>query len=170
MASSAFAGTIYEDLSYGDSRETVTKKLLACPRVESTVPETMFGRVGLNGSFKIKKDLNGLNFSLFFDWDDAGGLKEVTLRSEGMSSSDYSLKLREYYSEASDLITRIYGSPIMSNDLPPKNDIKEGAILNSHLWHPGAGTLLLGVAHTADKYYVSIRFMSKLIEPVRTSN
>ncbi|WP_143158841.1 hypothetical protein [Rubritalea squalenifaciens] len=170
MASTAFAGHVYENLSYGDTRETVTKKLLACPRLEVTVPETMFGRVGLNGSFKIKKDLNGLKFSLFFDWDETGGLKEVTLRSEDVGPSDYNSKLKEYYSDASDLITRIYGSPIMSNDMPPRKDINPGAIMNSHLWHPGEGSLMLGVAHAKDKYYVSIRFTSKVIKPVKTEN
>ncbi|MFC4991067.1 hypothetical protein [Rubritalea tangerina] len=158
---------VYEDLEYGDSKLDVTKKLMNCERVENTVPETMFGRVGLNGTFRIKKQLNGLSFALYFDWDEDDQLKEITLRSDAIPVGEYNSTLKEAFKSASSLITELYGNPVMGNTMPTSSQLEEGMILNSHLWHPEEGTLLMGVARENGKYHLSIRFLEKRIEPVR---
>lgn len=163
---STLAGGVYENLNYGDSQETVTKKLMECPRIENTVPETMFGRVGLNGTFKLKNTLNGLSFSLYFDWDDKGALKEVTLRSEPIKAAEYNSRLQSHFKATAQLMSQIYGKPVMSNAQPPRQQVEEGSIINSHLWHPPEGSLLLGIANTKGEYHVSIRYTSTRIEPV----
>ena len=158
---------VYEDLEYGDTKQEVTDKLMACNRVENTVPKTMFGRVGLNGTFRIKKALNGVNFSIFFDWNEHDKLKEISLRSDAIDQEKYSSTLRELFKKANRLITEIYGPAIMANPMPKNTQIGDGTILNSHLWHIGEGTLLMGIAKEHGNLHLSISFLEKRIEPIR---
>lgn len=159
---------VYFDLDYGDSRATVEKKLLANPRLESNVPETMLGRVGLNGTFKVKQNLSGQKFTLYFGWSDAGNLTEITLRSSPQDPSTYRSTTQSTFHAATALIQDFFGKPVMSNPMPPKKDLKEGSILNSHLWHVNGGSLLLGIARKDGQFHISIRFTQKKIQPVRT--
>lgn len=158
------AGEVYESLSYGDSRDQVTKKLLECPRVECTVPKTMLSRVGLNGTFKLKNNLGDLTFSLFFDWTDSDGLKEITLTSDAIDPSAYQTKLKQHFAKALDLTTKTYGAPVMNNGLPKQTAIELDGILNTCLWKLDEGSLLLGIAYTADGYHISIRYTQQEIQ------
>ena len=157
---------VYEELQYGDSKQEVTDKLMACNRVENTVPETMFARVGLNGTFKIKKDLHGINFSLFFDWNESGKLKVITLRSDAIEQKEFTSTLSEVFKSAHLLLTEAYGPPVMANPMPSSNKIEDGEALKSHLWHVNGGTLLMGVAKDQGKLHLSIRFLEQHIDPV----
>lgn len=158
------AGEIYESLSYGDSRDAVTKKLFACPRIECSVPKTMLSRVGLNGTFKLKNDLGGLKFSLFFDWTEEDGLKEITLTSDPLPASAYNSTLKLHFTKALELTSKTYGAPEMANGLPKQSEINMDGIINSCLWKLDEGSLLLGVAYTADGYHLSIRFTQQEIQ------
>ena len=158
---------VYEDLEYGDTKQQVTDKLKNCERVEGTIEETMFGRTGLNGTFKIKKDLYGQQFSLYFNWNDDAKLKEITLRSDAISPDEYETTLTDSFARAVELITEIYGEPAMSNVIPPSSKIKEGSIISSHLWHVGDGSLLMGVGKEQEVFHLSIRFIEKRIGPAK---
>jgi len=46
---------VYEDIEYGDTKQEVTDKLMACERVENTVPKTMFGRSRAQRNISCKK-------------------------------------------------------------------------------------------------------------------
>ena len=157
---------VYEDLEYGDTRQQVTDKLMACERVENTIPKTMFARVGLNGTFKIKKDLKGLNFSLFFNWNENQQLNEIALRSNAIAPGNANSKLSGPFKSATRLITEVYGPAVMSNSIPKSSQIKDGSILNSHLWNVDGGTLLMGIAKDQGKFHLSISFLEKHINPV----
>ncbi len=166
LSALSLSAGVYEDLEYGDTKQEVTDKLMACTRVENTVPKTMFGRVGLNGTFRIKKDLNGVNFALFFDWNENQELNEITLRSDAIDQSQFNSTLRQAFKRANRLITEVYGPAVMTNPMPNSDQIDDGTILNSHLWHVGDGTLLMGIAKEQGKLHLSIRFLEKHIDPV----
>jgi len=157
---------VYEDIEYGDTKQEVTDKLMACERVENTVPKTMFGGVGLNGTFRVKKDLNGLSFSLFFDWNENEQLNGITLRSTAIAPEQFNSTLHDAFRSALHLISEVYGPAVMSNPIPDSSQIADGKTLNSHLWHVDGGTLLMGVAKDQGKLHLSIRFLEKLIDPV----
>ena len=163
----SLSASVYEDLEYGDTKQEVSDKLMACDRVENTVPKTMFARVGLNGTFKIKKYLHGVKFSLFFDWNENGKLNEITLRSDAIDQGEFNSTLSKAFKSANKLITEVYGPAVMTNPMPKNNQISDGKTLNSHLWHVGDGTLLMGVAKDQGKLHLSIRFLEKHIDPVR---
>ena len=66
---SASQAGVYGELEFGDSRETVTKKLSQSPLVEQTIDNTYTARTGLNGIFKCKGKISGLVCHLYFNWD-----------------------------------------------------------------------------------------------------
>ena len=73
---------LFDTLKFGDKRETVTAKLKASKMVEANLDSTFFGRTGINGIYRTVQPIGGLDCYLFFDWDEADLLKEITLRTE----------------------------------------------------------------------------------------
>lgn len=133
--------------------------------VSTTANETFFGRLGLNGVFKCNAKLAGLTYHLYFDWDDNGGLKEVTLRSEDMPDSQYGSKLYSTWQEAKQLLTQAYNPPAQSADYPNKSDFKGSPILISTLWKRGTNnSVLLGTGREKGKCFLCIRFTNEKIE------
>lgn len=160
----SFAG-VYGDLEFGDSRETVTRKMTASQLVDQTVDSTFFGRTGLNGVFKCKAKLAGLTYHLYFGWDENGGLNEITLRSNGLNMAEYGSRLRKAWGEAETLFTKVYQSPAQKTAYPLKAAFKEHNILISHVWHRGQKqSILMGPGQDKGKCFLSIRFVNKRIE------
>ncbi|MBK1832335.1 hypothetical protein JIN77_16470 [Verrucomicrobiaceae bacterium R5-34] len=160
---------VYGSLEFGDSRETVTKKLQSSELVEQKLDSTFFGRTGLNGVFKCKAQLAGLSYHLYFGWDDNGGLNEVTLRSAEVPMSEYGSSIKNAWSEADTLFTRVYNAPAQNAGYPSQSDFKNSDILISHIWHKGSGeSILMGPGISKGKCFLAIRFVNRRIQPVRT--
>lgn len=163
---------VYGDLKFGDSRETVTRKLKTSPLVEQTIDSTFMGRMGLNGVFKCKAKLAGLTYHLHFDWTPQGGLSEITLRSEEIDASLYHTTLRNAWQQASTLLTRAYNDPAQDGQYPAKSDFKKHSIMASHIWHRGKKqSILMGpglIKGKKEKCFLIIRYLSQYIEPIRT--
>ena len=159
---------VYDTLEFGDSRETVTKKLQASSMVDQKMDSTFFGRTGLNGVFKCKAKLAGLSYHLYFNWNDSGGLEEITLRSGELSMEEFNGSLKEAWIEANKLFTKVYSYPAQAADYPKQNDFKGHDMLITHLWHKGAGqSILIGPGINKGKCFLAIRFVNKSIKPVR---
>ncbi|MGB0775692.1 MAG: hypothetical protein ACPGUY_07585, partial [Akkermansiaceae bacterium] len=56
---------VYGSLEFGDSRETVTRKLQKSPLVKQTLDSTFIARTGLNGVFTCKNKLAGQTYTLY---------------------------------------------------------------------------------------------------------
>lgn len=159
---------VYDTLEFGDDRETVTRKLGASKMVEQTIDSTFFGRTGLNGVFKCKTKLAGLTYHLFFDWNETGGLKEITLRSNTIDKAQYNTGLQNAWKEASTLFTQVYQIPAQDAKYPQPADFKGHDILISHIWHKGKKqSVLLGPGIIKEKCFLAIRFVNQHVEPVR---
>ena len=100
---------VYGDLEFGDSRETVTRKLRNSALVTQTIDNTFVGRTGLNGIYQCKAKLAGLTCLLFFNWDENGGLNEITLRSDGLSLDQYDGELLRASNEAAQKLYANFG-------------------------------------------------------------
>ncbi len=161
---------VFDHLSFGDNRDTVLKKLQASKLVESTVEETFFARTGLNGVFKTRKQIGGLDALLYFDWTPAGGLNEVTLHTKALPAADLDDRLRPCWQEFIELLTTLHGQPANANmklDLAP---LEDGSISCTHLWKLGnRGSALLGAARQGDGYQIAVRFTTEIIQPVPVS-
>jgi hypothetical protein len=161
---------VYGNLEFGDNRATVTRKLKSSNLVDQTMTSTLMGRTGLNGIFKCKAKLAGLTYRLYFDWNDRGELREITLRSELLDQHQYSTNLYKAWQEASELFTQAYNAPAQHTQFPDKKTLSEGNMLMSHVWHKGnSQSIMMGPGTDNGKYFLAIRFLNRLIEPVRIS-
>ncbi len=163
------ANAVFDTLKFGDSRDTVTEKLKASKIVETGVAGTFFGRTGLNGIYRTKHEIGGIFYFLFFDWDERGGLKEITLQTESKSASEYDSTLKPCWSQLIELITPIHGKPLQDADFPPSSKLGDGQMLASHLWHiETGGSVMLGIAQVGEGYQVAVRFTRKKVPVNRT--
>ncbi len=158
LSSVSYAGDLIANINYGESREIVTKKLSNCKIVKSSIPSTMFARIGLNGSFTTTRDLAGLKFTLYFDWTESKGLKELTYRSDALVSYSYDQKLKQKWEHAINLLSAIHGRASNAGTYPKKSEVKPDTIQFSHEWKTKSGYVYLGVGQQAKKYSLNITF------------
>jgi hypothetical protein len=158
-------GAAFDSLEFGDTRKEVIEKLGKSKIVESSVPEVMLARVGLNGTFKTKKTIGGLHCHLYFDWTDKGKLKEVTLRTKPQPGSSYSGLLQSNWGELIQLLTILHGKAVQGAPYPDSKDLQDGLILGSHLWHTEDGhSVLLGTGQEGRDYSIIVRITSERIK------
>jgi len=159
---------VFDTLVFGDNRNTVTEKLNSSKIVDNTIGGTFLGRTGLNGIFHTSHKIGGLHCYLFFDWEDDGGLKEITLQTESKDSAEYSTVLEPCWKELIDLISPIHGKPIQHMPLAARDALQDGQMLATHLWRMDqGGTVLLGTSQLGKGYQVVVRFTEEKIEPNR---
>lgn len=155
---------VYGTLEFGDSRETVTRKLQASKLVAATIDNTFFGRTGLNGVFKCKAKLAGLSYHLYFGWSEDGGLKEITLRSSELNMGEYGKGLRRAWGEAETLFSKVYQDPTQKTAFPSQKAFKKHNILISHVWHRGEKqSILMGPGIDKGKCFLAIRYVDQHI-------
>ncbi|MBG7607137.1 MAG: hypothetical protein IZT59_03770 [Verrucomicrobia bacterium] len=159
------ADAMFDTLKFGDSRETVSKKLKASKVVESGVPGVFLGRTGLNGIYRTKVSIGGLYCFLFFDWSQAGLLHEVTLQTENKTSGEYVGILKPCWEECIPLIISLHGNPKQKTGIPNANVLEDGQMLASHLWDlEHGGTVMLGTSRLGRGYQVVVRFTKDKIK------
>lgn len=155
---------VYGDLEFGDDRETVARKLSKSALVSQTVDNTFIGRTGLNGIFKCKAKLSGLTCHLYFNWNERGGLNEITLRTDSLSIDDYDKKLLRAWNETGQLFTQVYGAPAQKSSYPHVNSFKQHKMLVSHVWGGGGGpSILMGPGINKGKCFLFIRFVEQQV-------
>lgn len=159
---------VFDTLKLGDTRKEVQDKIKASKMLELTVDEIYLGRFGLNGSYRTKQTIGGLKCLLYFDWDESGNLKELTLQTQPQQGNTYGGLLKDTWAELSKLMTTLHGKPLQNADFPAASTLQNDMSLSTHLWRlGGGGSALLGTSKSAEGYMVSVRFTSEKIEPVR---
>ena len=162
---SASQAGVYGELEFGDSRETVTKKLSQSPLVEQTIDNTYTARTGLNGIFKCKGKISELTFHLYFNWDEQGGLNEITLRSEGLDVDLYKTRLQRAWSDAESLFTQVYEAPAQQATYPALSSFKKHKMMISHVWgNKGKETILMGTGIDKNQCFLFIRYVRAQVE------
>src|SRR5690606_1358888 len=159
---------IFDRLLFGDTRDQVFAKLKASKAVEMTVDETFIGRIGLNGAFRTRQKIGAYHATLFFDWTEAGRLKELTLQTEAVPQADYDAGLKQSWSAMSELLTTLRGKPVQNGQLPMRDSLEDGMFLASHLWRIPGGTAMLGTAQEGPRYMTVVRFTQERLDARRT--
>lgn len=158
---------VFDQLAFGDNRAEVLEKLKASEIVEMPLKETFLGRVGMNGVFHTRKKIGGLEAVLYFDWDDAGGLKEITLHTTPLPASALHDRLVPCWKELTGLLTTLHGNPVNAKpelDIAP---LEDGAMIATHLWKlEKSHSAMLGASRVGDRYQVAVRFTTEDIQPV----
>jgi hypothetical protein len=163
-ASAQDPSAFFDNLTFRDTRETTLTKLKASKIVEMTTDETFIGRSGLNGIFRTRKKIGTLNGLLYFDWNEAGKLSELTLQTEPRPDSSYKTELEPSWKELIQLLSTLYGKPVQNGTLPPLASLTDGSFTPSHLWEiETGGFALLGTAREGPKYQLVVRFTQKKV-------
>ena len=114
---------------------------------KSPLPETFFGRTGLNGVFRTRKKSADSTPSLYFDWTENGGLKEITLQTPSLPASDLDARLTPVGRNSSTSSPPSTASPSTHNDKLDIAPIPDGSMTGTHLWKlENRGTAMLGAA------------------------
>ena len=158
---------VFDTLTFADTRETALKKLKESKVVEMTLDETFIGRSGLNGVFRTRKKIGKVTASLYFDWTEAGKLKELTLQTDTIPADSYESDFGPSWSALTKLMGSIYGKPTQEGPMPSMQSIPDGSFLPSHLWKLDNGcSALLGTARDGKQYQLVVRFTEKRVAAV----
>jgi hypothetical protein len=158
---------VFDCLCFGDSRNDVLAKLKTSKFVELTVDEVYLGRTGLNGAFRTRKKIGGLDATLSFDWTDSDGLREVSLQTDSFPAADLNTKMVPCWKEFLDLLNTLHGKPISEVKQLQIGSIQEGTMVATHLWKlEPSGSAMLGAAKDEGNYQVVVRFTTKNVQPV----
>jgi hypothetical protein len=154
---------VFDTVAFGDTRDTVTKKLFASKLVSSNVAQTHIGRTGLNNIFTTREKIAGLTCSLTFNWDDSGRLIELTLQSEDKGAQAYSSDVKQCFEEFEAILISIYGKPKQATAMPRTNELKDDQMLSSHVWRlDQGGSILLGTSKMNGNYQAVVRFTKEI--------
>ena len=157
-------GACFDTLSYGDDRKTVARKLGESLVVTKSLDDRLVGRTGLNGIYQTT--VGDAPYELFFHWTEDDELQEVTLRSKTVGQLEYDKSLRKTWAELVALLREHHGEPVQATGYPPQQELGEGKLLGSHLWHTAdRRSILLCTGQEGAGYLVSIRFSAELIPP-----
>lgn len=152
----------FDNLTFNDTRETALAKLKASKVVEMTTDEAFIGRSGLNGVFRTRKKVGELDAFLYFDWTEAGKLKELNVQTAPRPDTAYKTELEPSWTQFIELLGALYGKPAHKGPMPPIASLTEGALVPSHFWNlETGGTALLGTAREGKQYQVIVRFTQK---------
>ena len=159
-------GSCFDNLAYGDNRRTVEKKLKESLVASKSLDDRLTGRTGLNGIYQTT--IATEPYELFFHWTDKDELQEVTLRSRTVAQIEYGKTLRKTWTSLISLLKNHHGNPVQTTGYPPQEELQDGKLLGSHLWHtPDKHSILLSTGREGAGYLVSIRFSAELIPPNR---
>lgn len=158
---------VFDRLAFGDTRDQVLEKLKQSKFVTMTCDETFIGRTGLNGIFRLSEKVGGLEASLYFDWDGAGRLTEITLQTEMVDAARFSAVIQPCWKAFIPLLTKIHGTPLHSQGQLDERSMPEGALSSTHLWKlEPEGSAMLGAVKEAGKCQVAVRFTKRNVTPV----
>jgi hypothetical protein len=156
---------VFDNLCFGDSLETVKKKLKASKAVETTLDAAFMGRTGINGIYKTRQKIGGLHCELFFDWTASETLSEVMLQTQGQDAEVYPTQLKETWSQLVELLSALHGKPVQAGGYPGIKQVKDDMFLPSHLWKlKNGGSALLGVSMQQGGYLVVVRFTTEKVQ------
>jgi hypothetical protein len=157
---------VIDELRFGDSRSEVTAKLKKSPIFETSVPDTLFARTGLNGIFHTKNKIGGYQCLLSFNWHDEGGLKEIMLQTPTEDLSSWDSKLKPCFAELVKLISALHGKPLIANEKIDLTQLQDDSMTANYLWHlESKGSVLLGPAKENGKLMVAVRFSEETYQP-----
>lgn len=159
-------GAAFDTLEFGDSREEVMAKLNRSRFVEGEVVEALLARTGMDGIYRTTHKIGGLQCSLFFEWTRGGYLREVSLRTKGLEKKEYDRALHSNWKEWIQLLTQLHGRPRQDGEYPHIDELDDGLVLGSHLWHTQNGhSVILGTGQDGRRYSVVVRITSEYIKP-----
>lgn len=151
---------IMTSLKFGSTRNEVMATLKASKEVEPTIAETLIGRTGLNGIYGLRSQIGGLKATLFFDWDDSQGLKEIIVQTKSLPMSEQKTVLEPCWQEMIAYLTELHGAPSQANPVLQLQTIPDGTMFGTHMWNLSEGvSLIVGAAREGGNYQIAARIV-----------
>ncbi len=149
-------------ITFGESRTQVLAKLKTNKEFKATIAETLMGRTGLNGVYSTHEKIGGLDASLYFDWDESGNLKEITIQTSPYPTSDLNKRILPCWTTFIALLTNQFGEPIKAQKELDLTSIQDGSLSSTHVWEvKGSGVAMLGAARDGNRYLIAVRFTTQ---------
>lgn len=146
-------------ITFGESRAQVLAKLKTNKDFKATIAETLMGRTGLNGVYRTREKIGGPNASLYFDWDESGNLKDITLQTDPLPASVLKERLLPCWTTFITLLTNQYDEPLVAQKNLDLTPVQEGSLSSTHMWKlKGSGIAMLGAARDGNQYLIAVRF------------
>ncbi len=153
---------VFDTLTFKDTRDSALQKLKSSKLVESSSNEVFMGRTGMNGVFKTRQKIGGLQASLYFDWTEAGALQEIDLQTDPVYASEYKSKLEPCWKEFIELLISLHGHPAHAGKFPDIGSLPNDTLTPTHLWKlKPAGTITLGASKEGPLHKIVVRFSEK---------
>lgn len=152
----------FDNLTFKDTRETALAKLKTSKVVEMTTDEAFIGRSGLNGVFRTRNKVGVLDAFLYFDWSEAGKLKELNVQTTPRPDTAYKTELEPSWTQFIELLSALYGKPAQKGPMPAMASLTDGTFFPTHFWNlETGGCAMLGTAREGKNYQVIVRFTQK---------
>ena len=153
-------------IKFGDTQEQVEKKLQNSSLADAKINKSLFGKTGLNGAFKTTTKMGGLQYAIYYNWDDNNKLEHLNFHSQYFPKTDFQGKLKSSWSHLTNLLSSINGKATNANDFPSKGDIAMDAMYFTHEWKTETGYIYMGPGLEVDGYTLVITFTK---EPLTAS-
>lgn len=152
-------GAVFDKLKFGDSQESVKKKLKISKIVTAGLSDTFVGRTGLNGVYRMVKPIGNVDCFLFFGWDERDRLTDITVSSQEKKAEEYQALLKPCWEEMQKFMISLYGKPMQEKSFPDIEKLIPEQMVTTHYWKlEQGGTAVLGTALVGGLYQVAIQF------------
>jgi len=151
-------GDIIAGVEFGDDRDEVEKKLTESPLADAKINNGLFGRSGLNGSFKTTKKLANLQYAIYYNWDDNDKLKHLNLHSSSMHGKAYDGELKSSWEYLVNFLSSMHGKATNAVDYPAKDQLVIDTTYFTHEWKTETGFLYMGPGLKKDGYTIVMSF------------
>ncbi|MDB9741776.1 hypothetical protein OAB00_02865 [Akkermansiaceae bacterium] len=157
----ASAAEMFRDLSYGDTKQEVYKKL-GDNKTPVKAKVTLFGTtVTSTPPIPIDIKVQDLTFSAYLIWDESNDedrLHKVDLISDGGNRA----QLNKAYKELAILLTELYGYPKFNNGLPSESKLQNAdSTVAGAVWFYDGNAATLGICRAENSIAIIIQFMEK---------
>lgn len=148
------APPVFDTLHFGDSTDTVLKKLAKSKMLLSKLEENEYGRSDINGAFITKMKLNQLPLSLHFIWKEKK-LTKLLLRSPAVADPS---SLEKSYKDATHLLNSKYGRFIQKGTPTNPSNMETDTYDFTVEWETPQGYAYLGMGKTSEGCVLIISF------------
>jgi len=157
-------GDLIAGINFGDNQAEVEGKLQKSPLADAKINSTLFGRTGLNGTFKTTRKLGGYQYAIYYNWDDNYTLEHLNFHSQHISTKEFEGELKSSWDYLTNFLSSIHGKATNPANYPTKGQIALDAIYFTHEWKIPEGYLYMGPGLEKDGYTLVITFSKKPLQ------
>ena len=154
-------GDLIAGINFGDNQAEIENKLKASPLADAEINSTLFGRTGINGTFKTTRKLGGYQYSIYYNWDSNNTLENLNFHSQHISTNEFQGELKSSWFYLTNFLSSLHGKATNPADYPTKGQIAMDAIYFTHEWKTENGYLYMGPGLEKDGYTLVITFSKK---------